>query len=284
MVIDLGGGRELAVTTAAETLSPSVTAQLQIYRRNWFVALPFPAGDERNLHFFNHLIGTFSLSQLCLLSIEKEADLCNLLLWNLNQIYPAVAFYLITLPNDAAVGSDEPRNPLADSATFILPPQGPDLESPSPLLPLDQAQIPDILIDIQPVAEPEEETLFCVVCHEDLTQGMVTLCCCQVLCPGCYLRVQTICPMCRRSPFSVIDAVFDSNIAYKNDNIEEKCACGKGVKRRDKPHHDAKECPNRQLLCSGCGHSYPFPAFSTHLRDIHKEEILLALARLIVTK
>lgn len=277
MCIDLGDNRELAVSPASEELNPDSLAYLQMSKKNWFVALPFQANDERNLHFFEYLIRTLAMPQFCLIAFEEEVDQCNAILWSLSQTYPTVAFYLETMPFNA------PMDPAAAS----LP------ENPQALPPLSlsrsafpNAPMPEILIDIDPAPgeEPMEEAVFCVICQENFTQGMVTVCCCQVLCAACYSRVRERCPTCRASPLQVIDGVFDSNIAYKNDNIEEQCICGKVVKRRDKQFHDVNECPARPFECSRCNHKLPMSELKSHLQDIHKEEVLLALVRLIASR
>jgi len=278
MSIDLGGGRELAVLTATETLNPGIVAHLRMRQRNWFVALPFPAEEQRNLHFFQHLIDTFSLTQLCAVSVEREWELCNQLLWRLSPLYPHVTFYMEVLPNDPAQSSDVPSlPPVTLPRTMPIPGHLPI--QTAPVLP----SVPEILLnpEADPLANSVEEAVSCVICQECFMDGMVTLCCCQVLCTACYQRVRKSCPMCRASPLKAIDGVFDSNIAYKNDNIEEMCSCGKAVKRRNRELHDAKECPNRQFQCPGCLHPLPFASLSMHLRDIHRDELLLALIRIV---
>ena len=276
MVIDLGDNRELAVLSASEELKADSIAYLQMRKRNLFIALPFQANDERNLHFFKHLIETLAMPQFCLIAFEEETDCCNVLLWNLSQIYPTVAFYLETMPFNAQ------QNP---PAAYL-----PENSQAAPLSlsrsAFPNAPIPEILIDIDPgrVEEPMEEAVFCVICQENFAQGMVTVCCCQVLCAACYLRVREKCPTCRASPLLAIEGVFDSNIAYKNDNREEQCRCGKVLKRRDKQFHEVNECPARPFDCIRCHFKLPISELKSHLQEIHKEEVLLALVRLIAPR
>lgn len=271
---DLGNGREVAVFTAAETLSPTSIAYLRMRQRNLFVSLPFPAGDERNLHFFQHMIDTLGITHISAVTIEAEWELCNQLLHSLSQLYPSVAFYMEVLPNEVLQFSDVQSRPPA--AIYPLSLSGVALPDLPAVLP------PSSSIDLEqnPPAQSIDEPVFCVVCQESFTEGLVTLCCCQVLCSFCYKRVEQRCPMCRASPLQAIEGVFDSNIAYKNDNIEDICTCGKAVKRRNRQFHEEKECPNRLFQCPGCHFSLSFASLSGHLREIHKEELLLALMRL----
>lgn len=267
MCVDLGNSREVAVMPASEWLGADSIAYLQMRTRNWFVSLPYQANDERNLHFFEYLIRTLAIPQFCLIAFVEEIDLCNGILWSLSQTFPTVSFYLETFPSDASPAASLPPLSLSRSA-------------------FPNAPIPDILVDIPsaPVEERMEEAMTCVICQESFTQGMVTVCCCQVLCSACYSRVRESCPTCRASPLQAIEGVFDSNIAYKNDNIEEQCRCGKVLKRRDREFHDSNECPDRPYQCPGCHFQCPISGLGFHLREIHKEELLLALVRLTVVQ